>query len=110
MEETGPRPAVAGAVMLCIGGALLVVAIGFLSFAFTEYLRVDAWPDYPLSRLFAELGAPYPRLGFGQGAVDWLLSLGVCTAFFSAGALVTLLGGMMLLRHHRRHGLDEAAA
>ena len=104
MEGDEPRPAIAGAILLCFGGALIVIAAGFLTFAFNEWLRVGAWPPYPLSRMLAEMHIPYPQIGWaaGQSALDWLLSVGACTILFWTGALVASLGGLMVMKHDKR--------
>ena len=108
--EGHTRHSIPGAVLLCFGGALIVVAVCFWTFAFNQWMRNDAWPDYPLSRMLEELGAGQPRVPFGQGALDWLLSLGACTAFFSAGAIVAALGGAIMLAYDRREKLRAASA
>ena len=54
--EGNTRHSIAGAVLLCFGGALIVVAVCFLTFAFNEWMRTDAWPDYPLSRMLDGAG------------------------------------------------------
>lgn len=112
MEGKATRSAIIGVILLCFGGALIVVSVGFLTFALNTWLRVGDWPDYPLSQLLAELGIAYPRLswGPGQGLIDWLLSLGACTTFFWTGVLLAAIGGLAVVREDRRQRLDEASA
>jgi len=110
MDRSDSKPAIGGMILLCIGCALLAVSAGFLTFAFNEWLRLGAWPDYPLSRLLAELAVQPPRLGRGQAAVDWLLSLGVCTFFLWTGGAFALLGGWRMLAHDKRQRLDRLSA
>lgn len=112
MDGEGTRPAIAGPMLLCLGGAMIVVAVGFLTFAFNEWLRVGTWPPYPFSRMLAELHIPYPRLGWaaGQSALDWFLSLGACTILFWTGAAIALLGGLMVAKHDKRQGPNRISA
>lgn len=112
MDEREATLSIAGAVVLCVGCALLAISVGFLTFALTEWMRVGAWPDYPVSRLLAELAIPYPRVAWagGQGAIDWLLSLGVCTVFFWGGVIVAALGGWMMVAHDKRQKVEQISA
>jgi len=112
MDGGGTRPAIAGPTLLCLGGALIVIAAGFFTFAFNEWLRVGLWPAYPLSRMLAELHIPYPRLGWAgaQSALDWFLAIGACTILFWAGAAVALLGGLMVAKHEKKQGPNRISA
>ena len=108
--EGNSKHSIAGAVVLCFGAAMIVVSVCFLTFAFNEWMRTDIWPDYPLSQMLTELGAGQPRVPFGQGALDWLLSLGSCTAFFWTGAIIAAIGGAMMLAYDKRQKLENASA
>ena len=112
MEGDETKPAIAGPMLICLGGALIVISAGFLTFAFNEWLRAGLWPAYPLSQLLAELHITYPRLGWAgaQGALDWLLSIGACTILFWTGALVALLGGLLLTKHEKRQRPNRISA
>lgn len=112
MDGEGTRPAIGGAILLCLGGAMIVVSVGFLTFALNEWLRVGVWPAYPLSQMLAELHIAPPQLGWagGQAVLDWFLALGACTIFFWTGAAIAGLGGLLVLRHDKRQRPDRASA
>lgn len=109
--EKEARPPVAGAIVLFVGAVLIVVAVGFLTYAFYSWTRIGVWPSYPASKMLAEIGIPYPRLGWegGQRVLDWLLSLSGCTVLLCTGGLLALVGVRMASAHEREQRGGEAS-
>ena len=116
MEEEEARPPLFGLVVLFIGAAFITVGVAFLTFGLYALMRTGVWPHYPASKMMAEIGLPYPRLGWagGQRAIDWLLSSSACVVLLIIGATITSLGAWRIARHNRRQRLaaeaTEAAA
>jgi uncharacterized membrane protein YphA (DoxX/SURF4 family) len=112
MEETEARPSIVGAMVLLVGAVLIVVAVGFLTFGIHAWINLGAWPDYPASKLLAEIGIPHPRLSWeaGQRALAWLLSHSACIFLFAIGGAVAALGAWIMARHDRRRKPAEASA
>jgi hypothetical protein len=112
MEETEPRPSIAGGFVLLVGAVLIVVAVGFLTFGLYSLIRFGIWPHYPASKMLSEIGVGQPRLAWesGQRALDWLLSGSACVFLFAIGGPVTALGAWIMARHARRQKPAEVSA
>ncbi len=112
MEQTEARPSIVGGIVLLVGAVLIVIAVGFLTFGIYSWAHLGAWPDYPASKMLAEIGISHPRLSWeaGQRALAWLLSLSACIFLFAIGGPVTALGAWIMARHDRRQKLARAPA
>jgi hypothetical protein len=111
MGEKEARPPIAGPIVLFVGAVLIVVAVGFLTYAFYSWVRVGVWPSYPASKMLAEIGIPYPRLAWegGQRVLDWLLSVSGCTVLLCIGTLLALVGVRMASAHDSGQKGGEAS-
>ncbi|HYI47022.1 MAG TPA: hypothetical protein VEX35_01020 [Allosphingosinicella sp.] len=112
MEETEAGPSIVGAMVLLVGAVLIVVAVGFLTYGIYAWINLGAWPDYPASKMLAEIGIPPPRLSWeaGHRALAWLLSLSACIFLFAIGGAAAALGAWIMARHDRRRKPVEASA
>jgi ABC-type antimicrobial peptide transport system permease subunit len=112
MEDTEPRPSLAGGIVLLVGAVLIVVAVGFLTFGLYSLIRFGLWPHYPASKMLSEIGIGQPNLSWeaGQRALAWLLSQSACIFLFAIGGAVTALGAWIMARHARRQKPAEASA
>ena len=112
MEESEARPSILGAAVLLVGAVMIVVAVGFLTYGIYALISLGAWPDYPASKMLAEIGIQPPSLAWeaGQRALAWLLSLSACIFLFAIGGTVAALGAWIMARHDRRQKLAQASA
>jgi hypothetical protein len=112
MEETEARPSIVGAIVLLVGAVLIVIAVGFLTFGIYAWINLGAWPDYPASKMLAEIGISHPHLSWeaGQRGLAWLLSQSACIFLFAIGIPLALLGAWTMARHDRRQRPAGASA
>ncbi len=112
MEEDESRPPLGGLIILFIGAAFIVVGAAFLTYGLYALIRTGIWPDYPASKMIAEIGFAYPQIGWdgGQRAIDWLLGSSACVVLLGIGAIIGGLGVWRITRHNRRRRQAEAEA
>jgi hypothetical protein len=112
MDEDEARPPLGGLIVLFIGAAFIVVGAAFLTYGLYALIRTGAWPHYPASKMIAEIGMPYPRIGWGGGqqAIDWVLASSACVVLLTIGAIFGGLGAWRIARFYRRRRVEAEAA
>ncbi len=108
MEENEARPPLAGLIVLFIGAAFITVGVCFLTYGLYQLMRIGVWPDYPASKMLAEIGIPVAE--GGQGPIAWVLAQSACVVLLSIGAVIAAPGVWLIARFNRRQRAAEADA
>lgn len=111
MDENESGTPLIGLAVLFVGAAFIVVGVAFLTFGLYTLIRTGIWPDYPFSRMLAEIGIPHPQLTWpsGQRAISWIFSQSTCVILLTIGSAIAALGAWLIARFHRRQR-DQAEA
>jgi hypothetical protein len=105
-EETDSGAPLIALIVLFVGAAFITVGAVFLTYGLYVLIRTGAWPDYPVSKMLAEIGLPVPQAAW----LDWLLASSACAVLLATGAAIAAFGAWLVARYNKRRRAAAAAA